>query len=240
MATSPIAFSNGAVKCKTVTPLIRDEAVFPKGALFSFSDIREGNLSLPELGSPALEVVAFVTHQAMQAYCTSSEVCRTADEYGLQMHLHKMMLFLATCCPTAVQEVLGAVEAVGYVSDSVMVEVTTPGSSPTASRTGAQQPGTAAGSPAAETEALAAAPSTAPLPTRGAHETAAAATGPEPAAAPGAGLTGSHVYSHKQGSDKQRSDKQHGTKLETEELIRAHPLAGRIEIVVRLVSTTCT
>ena len=212
MMTSSIAISNGAVKCSSVTPLVRDKAVFSENKLFYFSEIRAGNLSLPELSRPALDVLAFVTYQALQAYCSSLGVCRAAiTEYGLQMHLHKMMMFLATCCPS--QEVLGAVEAVGYLSNSVRVE----GAEPAAAR------------PAV------AALLVPPTFSRADHGTAAAAPGPRAAAAPGEGSTGRQGGLHNQ-----HSDMQHGTKLETEELVRADPLAGRIEIVVRLVYSACT
>ena len=220
MATFSTAFSDGAVKCQTITPLVHDKVQFRKDRGFHFKDIDSGNLSLPRLDNPvALDVLSFVAYQAMQAYSGSLELCKTAYEYGLQTHLHKMMLFVVSCCPPPEEEVLGAVEAVGYLSDLVRVEVDTPNSSPTASRTG-EEPGK-----------MAAAPAAAGTPGKADHKTATAVT-PPTAAAPGEGLAGSEQAPHKQQPNKQRSDKQHGTKLETEEPMDADPLAGRIEIVV--------
>ena len=115
MVMSSIAISDVTVQRRTISPLVLEKVVFPRDEMLAFSDITYGNLSLPKLSQPvSLEVLSFVTYQAMQAYCGSLEVCRTADEYGLQTHLHKLMLVVASCCPLPAHELLGAVQASGY------------------------------------------------------------------------------------------------------------------------------
>ena len=201
-----IALSDKQVPCRVAAPLIVDNIECPVDGV---TGMRHANIIVPHI-EVLPEVVSFASLKGIVAYGGSLQVLKTANEYTLQKHLHKMMQGVASCCPPLGEQqgVLGAKEAYTYQADRVRLGTTSPSNSPKASRASARAVGDA---------------------------TAAAAGRvgePEAAALPAADADLGELGSHSVSSVNLR-----GFFVEAEHLFQTPPspspsLRGRIEIVV--------
>ena len=213
MPSSRVALSDSNVHCRQVAPQIVDDVP----TQLTFINDFVGNLDLPELSSSiSIEVFSFVSLHLL-AYADSLGITLHHNEYGLQVHLHKLMHALSQLCPVDPErERISAVEGRVPNADRVSWEEGTPTSSPRAVKV-VSAPDTM--STGAAADAATAAPA--------AREAGSAMPSPPAASAPAPMKRGQTGSSGAAGSENVRA-----VTVDTEAHLYSHPLIGRVEIVV--------